>query len=132
VRELARVARHRVVLLTIDPFASSFWLADYFPQIGEIDRLILPEIGELESELEPLSVVEVSIPHDCSNGFLSAYWRRPAAYLDAGGRRAISAFCGSMKSRWVPPASVATWSRVPGTFATRIFSVGPASILAIA
>jgi hypothetical protein len=32
------------------------------------------------------------IPHDCVDGFLGAYWRRPQAYLDAGVRSAISAF----------------------------------------
>ena len=32
------------------------------------------------------------IPHDCSDGFLSAYWRRPSAYLDPRIRSAISSF----------------------------------------
>jgi hypothetical protein len=32
------------------------------------------------------------VPHDCIDGFLGAYWRRPHAYLDAGVRSAISAF----------------------------------------
>ena len=32
------------------------------------------------------------IPHDCEDGFLGAYWRRPHAYLDAGVRGAISGF----------------------------------------
>jgi hypothetical protein len=31
------------------------------------------------------------VPHDCSDGFFGAYWRRPEAYLDAGIRGAISA-----------------------------------------
>ena len=28
-------------------------------------------------------VVDVPIPHDCLDGFLGAFWRRPEAYLDA-------------------------------------------------
>ena len=32
------------------------------------------------------------IPHDCVDGFLGAYWRRPQAYLEAGVRSAISTF----------------------------------------
>ena len=32
------------------------------------------------------------VPHDCADGFLGAYWRRPHAYLDAGVRGAISTF----------------------------------------
>lgn len=35
---------------------------------------------------------DVPIPHDCRDGFLGAYWRRPEAYLDAGVRSAISSF----------------------------------------
>jgi hypothetical protein len=32
------------------------------------------------------------LPHDCSDGFLYAYWRRPAAYLDAYIRSGSSSF----------------------------------------
>jgi len=32
----------------------------------------------------------VPIPHDCTDGFLGAYWRRPAVYLDPTARSAIS------------------------------------------
>ena len=34
----------------------------------------------------------VPIPHDCTDGFMAAYWARPEAYLDAGVRGAISSF----------------------------------------
>ena len=30
------------------------------------------------------------MPHDCTDGFLGAYWRRPEAYLDPAVRAAIS------------------------------------------
>jgi len=95
--ELARVARERVVLLTWDPSAGGmgarFWLIDeYFPEIPEIDRRIFPTIEDIERVLGRVSIVDVPIPRDCSDGFLGAYWRRPRAYLDADVRRAISAF----------------------------------------
>ena len=32
------------------------------------------------------------IPHDCVDGFLHAYWRRPHAYLDPQVRAGISVF----------------------------------------
>ncbi|HSD79920.1 MAG TPA: SAM-dependent methyltransferase, partial [Solirubrobacteraceae bacterium] len=32
----------------------------------------------------------VPIPHDCTDGFLHAYWRRPEAYLDPVVRANIS------------------------------------------
>jgi hypothetical protein len=34
----------------------------------------------------------VPIPHDCRDGFLMAYWRRPEAYLDERARANISVF----------------------------------------
>lgn len=42
--------------------------------------------------LGPVEISPVLIPHDCSDGFLAAYWRRPAAYLDPRIRAAISSF----------------------------------------
>ncbi|MBK7189491.1 MAG: methyltransferase domain-containing protein [bacterium] len=92
-RELARVARERVVILNHDPLAASFWLVDdYFPEIREIDRGIFPTLAEFESALGPVTVTPLPIPHDCTDGFLGAYWRRPQAYLDPGVRHAISTF----------------------------------------
>jgi SAM-dependent methyltransferase len=91
--ELARVARERVVILTWDPAAPGFWLVDdYFPEIAEIDRRILPPMEEFRAVLGDIEVRPLPVPHDCTDGFFGAYWRRPAAYLDAGVRRAISTF----------------------------------------
>jgi SAM-dependent methyltransferase len=90
--ELRRVARLKVVLLTWDPAAPGFWMADYFPAMLDIDRAIFPTMGELEAHLGTLDVSVVPIHHDCSDGFMGAYWRRPEAYLDAGVRSAISTF----------------------------------------
>lgn len=91
--ELARVARHRVVILTYDPAATGFWLVeDYFPAIREIDRQSLPPLDTFQRALGAVDIRPLPIPHDCTDGFLGAYWRRPSAYLDPGVRRAISAF----------------------------------------
>jgi SAM-dependent methyltransferase len=91
--ELARVARRRVVIVTYDPAASGFWLVDdYFPEIGEIDRRIMPPMEEIRGMLGDVEVRPLPVPHDCIDGFLGAYWRRPHAYLDAGVRGAISSF----------------------------------------
>ncbi|MBW2281578.1 MAG: methyltransferase domain-containing protein [Deltaproteobacteria bacterium] len=92
--ELARVARERVVILTFDPEACRcFWLVeDYFPLITEIDRTLVPTLAEYRQALGALEIREIPVPHDCSDGFLGAYWRRPERYLDDGARRAISAF----------------------------------------
>ena len=91
--EMARVTRARVVILTWDPASSGFWLVDdYFPAIVAIDRAIFPSMAELRDTLGDVEIAPLPIPHDCSDGFLGAYWRRPRAYLDAGIRGAISTF----------------------------------------
>jgi SAM-dependent methyltransferase len=91
--ELARVTRSHIVLLTWDPASTGFWLVeDYFPEIVEIDRRIFLSIDELRRALGGAEVSPLMIPHDCLDGFLGAYWRRPQAYLDAGVRSAISTF----------------------------------------
>lgn len=90
--ELARVSRNRVVILTWDPAYSDFWLTDYIPEILDVDHSIFPMIHEYERILGPIKVIDVPIPHDCSDGFLCAYWRRPDAYLDPLIRASISTF----------------------------------------
>ncbi len=91
--ELARVARHRVVMLTWDPASPDFWLiADYFPALASIDRPIFPTMEDIRGVFAHLEVHALPIPHDCRDGFLGAYWRRPHAYLDPGVRGAMSTF----------------------------------------
>lgn len=96
-REMARVARRRVVVLTWAPDSPPFWLtADYFPEMTAYDRQIFPTTAVLASLLEreigPADIAPVLIPHDCTDGFLCSYWRRPKSYLDAEARSAISSF----------------------------------------
>lgn len=99
-REMTRVARRRVVLLTWvpdAPGAAPFWLTeDYFPEILAHDRTIFPSIDALTAILGrcvgPARVTPVPIPHDCVDGFLCAYWRRPECYLEPERRAAISSF----------------------------------------
>jgi SAM-dependent methyltransferase len=91
-QEALRVAKEQLVLLTWIGFVEDFWLLDYLPQIKEIDEPLFPSIDRLESLLNSVRVVPVHIPHDCTDGFLCAYWRRPHAYLDEGVRSAISTF----------------------------------------
>jgi SAM-dependent methyltransferase len=91
--ELRRVAMKRVVVLTISP-DPSFWLTSrYFPAIAEWDALHLPAIDEIRAVLGGESrVIPVPIPHNCRDGFLGAFWRRPEAYLDPRVRAGISTF----------------------------------------
>ena len=91
--EMRRVARDRVVILTWDPARQEFWLLrEYFPEIAAADREIFPTPADIERVLGTIDVQPVPVPADCSDGFLGAYWRRPAMYLDAGARGAMSGF----------------------------------------
>lgn len=91
-QELRRVARQAVVILTFDTSVEGFWLTDYFPELLDLDRQSMPSLAEIQRHLGPLTVEEVPVPHDCQDGFLGAYWRRPQAYLEANIRSAISLF----------------------------------------
>ncbi len=91
-REALRVAQKRLVMLTWIGFVGDFWLLDYLPQIKEIDEPLFPSLGRLGRLLGTVRVIAVPIPHDCTDGFLCAYWRRPHAYLDERVRGAISTF----------------------------------------
>ena len=90
--EMRRVARRRVVILTWDNASPYFWLTEYVPELLDADRSLFPSVGEFERALGPVSVEPVPIPHDCTDGFLGAHWRRPEAYLDARVLAAISTF----------------------------------------
>jgi SAM-dependent methyltransferase len=90
--ELRRVARRRILLVTWDPSNPGFWLTDYFPGTLAADRRVFPTLQRIGRVLAAMTVSELPIPHDCSDGFLGAYWRRPEAYLVDGVRSAISTF----------------------------------------
>lgn len=91
-REMRRVTRGPVVLLTVDASHQDMWLLDYFPQLATMDEAQMPRMSDYERWLGPVRIVPVPIPHDCTDGFLHAYWRRPAAYLDRRIRSGISSF----------------------------------------
>ena len=91
--EMKRVA-DRLVIFTIEPReVGSFWLTEsYFPEIVGLDRGRCPSVDEIVEYLGNCSVDHIAIPHDCVDGFLAAFWRRPEAYLDPGVRAGMSGF----------------------------------------
>ena len=91
--ELRRVARERVVIMTWDPEHPGFWLVqDYFPEILAMDHIAFPSLREIELAIGPVTSQAVPVPADCADGFLGAFWQRPANYLDPVARGAISVF----------------------------------------
>ena len=90
-REMRRVTRGRIVLLTFDP-SHRPWLTQYLPELAALDEAQMPEMSDYGRWLGSVEIVPVPVPHDCSDGFLYAYWRRPEAYLDARIRSGSSSF----------------------------------------
>ena len=91
-REMRRVTRGKIIILTCDPRASNFWLLDYLPELGTLDQQQMPGMADFEAVLGPVQRIAVPIPHDCTDGMLCAYWRRPHAYLEPKVRRSMSSF----------------------------------------
>ncbi len=90
--ELRRVSRGPVVILTFDVTRTDFWLADYIPELVSLDEGQMPAMSLYGEVMGPVDIHPVEIPADCIDGFLCAYWKRPAAYLDERVRGAISSF----------------------------------------
>lgn len=91
-QEMRRVTRDAMVLLTFDPSHRGSWLTDYLPELVALDETQMPAMTDYARWLGDVEIVPVPIPHDCCDGFLYAYWRRPAAYLDARIRAGSSSF----------------------------------------
>ncbi len=91
IAELVRVARDRVVLLTVDRAAARrYWLTrDYFPGGDDLFRDLECVTSELPGACD---VTVVPIPHDCLDGFVHAFWRRPREFLDSGVRSSMALF----------------------------------------
>jgi SAM-dependent methyltransferase len=103
VRELRRVCRGPVVLLTFDPAASGdMWLvADYVPEVAELDRRIFPPIDVLARWLGgDVRVDVVPIARDTPDWTFGAFWAHPERVLDPVARANTSGFAR------MPPAVV--------------------------
>jgi SAM-dependent methyltransferase len=90
-RELRRVVRGAVVVLSFDGSLRDFWLNDYFADVVARDgsRMPAPErVGALIGG--EVTITPVPIPNDCVDGFVEAYYARPEAFLDPSVRAAQS------------------------------------------
>jgi SAM-dependent methyltransferase len=95
VREMRRVARDAVVVLTYDPLISgTMWLmADYLPEVAELDRRIFPSPDRLADWLGGSTHIEpVPISHDTQDWMLGSFWAHPERVLDDRARNATSGF----------------------------------------
>jgi SAM-dependent methyltransferase len=91
-KELLRVARQRVVLVTMDvEVLGQLWLIrDYVPETLATHAAGFPSIQRLIELLPQATVHALPVPRDCTDGFMAAFWGRPEAYLDPALRAATS------------------------------------------
>jgi hypothetical protein len=102
IKEMLRVAP-RVAVLHFDPAVhDDFWLVrDYLPELSDVWRTT-PSPTQIAAAIGPgASIRELPVPWDCIDGFLSAYWRRPAAYLEPNVQQCMSGL------QVLPPAVLA-------------------------
>jgi SAM-dependent methyltransferase len=94
VRELRRVARDRVVVLSYDPAVSGrMWLiADFLPEVGELDARIFPPPERIAEWLGGARVEVVPIPRDTPDWMLGSFWAHPERVLDQQARANTSGF----------------------------------------
>lgn len=90
--EMRRVARRRIVLLTIDATRNAeIWtLAEYFPEAMRAEEEKMPSMQELEALLPEATIEAVPMPSRCQDEFTSALWDRPEMFLDPAVLRASS------------------------------------------
>jgi SAM-dependent methyltransferase len=91
--ELRRVAR-RQVLFTWDPdHLRKLWITtDYVPAIDDLETSRFTSLTSIVDALGAHTVEPFEIPHDFTDGFQAAFWRRPEMYLDSEVRGASSTF----------------------------------------
>ncbi|BBY60955.1 methyltransferase type 11 [Mycolicibacterium sarraceniae] len=107
--EMQRVARRRLVFFTWRPeMIAQFWLLrDYLPAAAAADAEVAVPLETVAAAVpgSEMHVVSVPVPHDCSDGFGAAYWRRPHAYLDPEVRAGISMLARTDSALLVPGLS---------------------------
>jgi SAM-dependent methyltransferase len=89
--EVRRVTSGPVVVFTFDhtTHARQWLVTDYLPRMLDLDTDV-PTPDQIAGALGGGRVEPLLVPHDCTDGFCHAWWRRPEAYLDPRVRAAIS------------------------------------------
>ena len=91
--ELRRVARRQVVFTWDPDHEPKLWITrDYVPAIDALETGRFAPLSRVVEALGAHTVVPFEIPHDLTDGFQAAFWRRPEMYLDPSVRAASSTF----------------------------------------
>jgi len=95
VRELRRVARGPVVIVTYDPAVSAeMWLMrDYLPEVAALDHRIFPAMEQLADWLGgDVGIDVLPVAADTPDWTLGSFWAHPERVLDRDARDATSGF----------------------------------------
>jgi SAM-dependent methyltransferase len=102
--EMRRVSRRQVVFTWDPDHHRELWLhSDYLPEMAAFERTRFPTVAQVARLLGAHRILPFPIPHDFSDGFQHAFWRRPDMFLDARIRAASSLFA-VFPSHLVEPA----------------------------
>ncbi|WP_100013155.1 class I SAM-dependent methyltransferase [Lentibacillus sediminis] len=127
-KELRRVTREQVIIMTFDPDAlDDFWNADYFPELIEVEKPRYPKIDFITNALGGKCAVQsIPVPFDCVDGFQEAFYGRPEAFLEKEVRLSQSAWgflSEEVEDRLVKALSddlkSGEWDRKYGEFRTK-------------
>ena len=93
-REMRRVARGPVVILTFTPdIPEPWWQPVYVPELFAVETQRMPQLDRVAAALGgEVEVRVIPVPADCIDGFWQAFFARPERTLDADVRRAMSAW----------------------------------------
>jgi SAM-dependent methyltransferase len=95
VREMRRVARDTVLIVTYDAqISAQMWLmAEYLPEVAQLDRRIFPAPGVVDGWLGGDTRVQAMlVPRDTPDWMLGSFWAHPERVLDHDARAATSGF----------------------------------------
>jgi SAM-dependent methyltransferase len=93
-RELRRVAKNKVVIMTFDPDAlHEFWNVHYFPELIEVEKTRYPKIERITAALgDNCQVIKIPVTLHCTDGFQEAFYGRPEMFLLPEVRKSQSAW----------------------------------------
>jgi len=101
VHEMRRIARERIVIVTIDPrISGQMWLmADYLHEVADLDNRTFPLPETICEWLGPATEIEVvPISRDTVDWSLVSFWAHPERVLNPAARAATSAFARQSSS----------------------------------
>ncbi|MFB6522668.1 class I SAM-dependent methyltransferase [Streptomyces sp. NPDC056401] len=102
--ELRRVSRRQAVFTWDPEHSTELWLfEEYLPEAGARDRSAFTPLSVVTGALDAHTVLPFPVPHDFTDGFRAAFWRRPESYLDPV-VRAASSTLASLPASVVEPA----------------------------